>query len=668
MELTRENLLDLLYGQGDSRRYTQDSPVMPDVWLAFVERPDEPLDLLLTPYQPRRRRASSPDAVASLLRQRLEDKTIQGSSPKADLSKYSVAFHQASVAVSLTFEEMVKVVLPISRWWESRVRRDLSKTVQDQLGQEGVLSKLASALAEPHRTRLRAGWNDKSSPTVPPDVLWTLQVVGTIAKWRELRFDEDMEAAEKEERMAGLWPPPPPSEAGQRAIYFQSLVHAAANLIASLPPAPEGDHALIYSVTLNRPAVATLSLSRGTVKADAATRVFDLDFRRITWAILDSGIEARLPAFRKREEGSGSGLGSIQEASTAKVLPLAQPDWSARSRVLATYDFTVFRTILSGGLSKLPEEVQQRFEGDPVKRQQLKESLRHGRPLDWAIWEKILRIPHDQDYVPPKHPHGTHVAGILGAHWMPGEEEDGEFGPAPEWPLVGICPNIRLYDLRVLNEKGEGDEFNIMAALQFLQYLNANRALMVVQGANLSLGIRHDPANYACGATPVCDECQRAVGAGLVTVASAGNEGYESSERSERREGFRSINITDPGNAESVITVGSTHREMPHLYGVSYFSSRGPTGDGRMKPDLLAPGEKIESCVHDGEVRRMDGTSMAAPHVSGAAAMLLARHRELIGRPDRVKQVLCDTATPLGRIREFQGAGLVDCLRALESV
>jgi subtilisin family serine protease len=64
----------------------------------------------------------------------------------------------------------------------------------------------------------------------------------------------------------------------------------------------------------------------------------------------------------------------------------------------------------------------------------------------------------------------------------------------------------------------------------------------------------------------------------------------------------------------------------------------------------------------------MDGTSMAAPHVSGAAALLVARHRELIGQPKRVKEILCKSATDLGREPRFQGAGMLDVLRALQSV
>ena len=60
------------------------------------------------------------------------------------------------------------------------------------------------------------------------------------------------------------------------------------------------------------------------------------------------------------------------------------------------------------------------------------------------------------------------------------------------------------------------------------------------------------------------------------------------------------------------------------------------------------------------EWAEIDGTSMAAPHVSGAAAMLLARYEELIGQPRRIKRILCDSATDLGRERSFQGHGMLD--------
>jgi subtilisin family serine protease len=134
------------------------------------------------------------------------------------------------------------------------------------------------------------------------------------------------------------------------------------------------------------------------------------------------------------------------------------------------------------------------------------------------------------------------------------------------------------------------------------------------------------------------------------------------------------------------ITVGATHRDMPHTYGVSYFSSKGPTGDGRLKPDLVAPGERITSCAAGKALVSAfpggkapapartavyvedSGTSMAAPHVSGAVANFLSIRREFIGRPDDVKKVFLESATSLGRERYFQGYGLVDLMRAIQSI
>src|SRR5262249_36416472 len=155
----------------------------------------------------------------------------------------------------------------------------------------------------------------------------------------------------------------------------------------------------------------------------------------------------------------------------------------------------------------------------------------------------------------------------------------------------------------------------------------------------------------------------------VVVAAAAGNRGYHSFETAGGSfEGYAAFSITDPGNADGVITVGATHRSSPHTYGVSFFSSRGPTGDGRLKPDLVAPGERIHSCLPTGGWGELGGTSRAAPHVSGAAAMLMARYSELIGQPRRVKQILCESATDLGRERSFQGHGMLDVLRAFQRI
>ena len=181
-------------------------------------------------------------------------------------------------------------------------------------------------------------------------------------------------------------------------------------------------------------------------------------------------------------------------------------------------------------------------------------------------------------------------------------------------------------------------------------------------------------------------EVNRLVRSGVVVVVAAGNTGYGTlaTDALGARKGGLALTINDPGNAELAITVGSTHRDMPHAYGVSYFSAKGPTGDGRLKPDLLAPGEKVVSCAAGSLLVRIveklpegvlppnyieyTGTSMAAPHASGCVAAFLSVKREFIGQPERVKEIFLKTATSLGRERSFEGYGLVDVMRAVQFV
>src|SRR5262249_7714770 len=158
------------------------------------------------------------------------------------------------------------------------------------------------------------------------------------------------------------------------------------------------------------------------------------------------------------------------------------------------------------------------------------------------------------------------------------------------------------------------------------------------------------PEWFAAGQSPLCVEVDRLVRSGVVVVVAAGNAGYGTvttmSGGAERAS--HTGTISDPGNAAQAITVGSTHRDMPHAYGVSYLSAKGPTADGRMKPDLVAPGERIVSCaIADGAAKKNgvapfredSGTSMAAPHVSGAIAAFLSVRTEFKGRPEEVKQI-----------------------------
>ena len=433
-----------------------------------------------------------------------------------------------------------------------------------------------------------------------------------------------------------------------------------------------------HGATINRTVDLAGSDSALTVKADAARRLFEVSCKKIQWAVIDSGIDGKHPAFKdsstehiaaKRAKLKGDQAVSINDLE---------------SRVEKTFDFTDLRDLLDPDVldpqieetndrrDRLIRTLSRRLSKADGKAEDFLDKLHAriegGHNIDWEALEPLI---WDHNPKTPRNDHGTHVAGILGADWID-DDDDYEGLPLAQRPrrMQGVCPDIRLIDVRVFREQGDTDEFELLAAVQFLRWLNSRAGYMTVHGANLSLSLIHEVRRFACGQTPICIECNEAAALGMVIVAAAGNRGYESEDLllTGGRRGFRAISITDPGNADGVITVGATHRKRPHEYGVSYFSSRGPTGDGRIKPDLVAPGEKIKGPTPDLGSEYKDGTSMAAPHVSGASAMLMARHSELIGKPKRIKRILCETATDLGRDRYFQGSGLVDILRALQSV
>jgi subtilisin family serine protease len=660
----REFFESLVYHTVDRQRFTQQSPVMPDVWISYGLEPGKKQELLMVPHW-----HHTAGDLALALKGRLaadRDGARLAAFRQPDDRPAAIAYNQNAVVATLWFDQLLRAVLPLSEWWRDRIAR-----IGDRKGRTAPQRQDRAHL----RRKLAAGLREGAPPDVPGDLIWLTRVAGLLTylstESGRLEWHQHPVEAEKVVWLRGLLRP-------ERSETLARTMTAVLDRIAPLAPEPPVP---LYTVNRNRASVSALVDSVPAVKADAARRVFGVTGKGVRWAVVDSGIDARHIAFRQRDADGRAAAGPFGAVANGgrRRLPRA----ANRTRILATYDFVHIRELLGAEDHEVDRLDRDRFPAlrDRALRDLLRRILgdaagaaNEGRPphtVDWERLEPLLQVPHTDEtapngYRPPGNRHGTHVAGILAGEW---KAEDDPPSPA-ERDLTGMCPALELYDLRVLDERGEGNEFAIMSALQFVRYLNTRRDFQAVHGVNLSFSLDHDVANYACGRTPVCEEAERLVGTGVIVVAAAGNSGRARylTPSGVTDDGFRTVSITDPGNARSVITVGSTHRRDAHTYGVSYFSSRGPTGDGRLKPDLVAPGEKIRGPVTGNGDDTLDGTSMAAPHVSGAAALIIARHPEFIGQPARIKEILCATATDLGRERYFQGAGVLDVLRALQSI
>jgi len=260
--------------------------------------------------------------------------------------------------------------------------------------------------------------------------------------------------------------------------------------------------------------------------------------------------------------------------------------------------------------------------------------------------------------------HGTHVAGILAGS-----------GLSSNGLYAGVAPGARLVNLRVLDANGGGYTRDVIAAID---WAIANRNMpgndgqsMNIRVLNLSLG--HLPQEGA-ETDPLAVACRRAVQAGLVVVAAAGNNGRDATGTTL----YGAIN--SPGIEPSVITVGAVSTfGTPSRSDdrVAVYSSRGPTIDHIVKPDIVAPGSRIVATMSPGNTlvtahpvlqidnnyMRMTGTSMATPIVAGTVAMLLSKAPALT--PNAVKAILMYTAEDRGSPLDY-GVGEVNIPGAMD--
>ena len=238
--------------------------------------------------------------------------------------------------------------------------------------------------------------------------------------------------------------------------------------------------------------------------------------------------------------------------------------------------------------------------------------------------------------------HGTHVAGIAAGSGFGG--------------LKGVAPDALLYSYKVLNKNGAGYTSDVIAAIE-------QAVIDRVDIISLSLGV--DCKKYYNGYNKNCGPedsksiaLNNAVNSGIIAVVSAGNTGPD----------FETIE--SPGTSEKSITVGAVDKKDK----IAQFSSRGPVL-GLIKPDIVAPGVNICSAEYDfswSDRRCFDnkhiglsGTSMATPHVAGAAAILKQKNPGY--SPENIKVILKSKAIDLGFDSNTEGSGRIDVLKLLES-
>jgi len=226
--------------------------------------------------------------------------------------------------------------------------------------------------------------------------------------------------------------------------------------------------------------------------------------------------------------------------------------------------------------------------------------------------------------------HGTHVAGIVA-----GQSD----------VITGVAPDVSLIAYKVLGATGSGSESNVIAAIERAADPNQDgNTDDHVDVANLSLGGGGNPDD------PGCVAIDNATAAGVTFAIAAGNAGGSGSS-------FHSIG--SPGTARSAITVGASDLGD----NIASFSSRGPNMKNiAIKPDVIAPGVSILSSLPGNHYGPLSGTSMATPHVAGAAALLKALHHDWT--PAQIKLALMNNATLLHDEIMAGGAGRIDAFAA----
>ena len=432
----------------------------------------------------------------------------------------------------------------------------------------------------------------------------------------------------------------------------------------------------VAAVLLTAPAAMAQSNGSGdrADKLDKALRHRARELSGRTRVIIQFNSDSDVRLLGKRAE-AGRRLGRRGQVAEVENVELSRI--AADPRVEGVYlDRPIFATMERTGLST----------GASLARQQMNVT---GKGVGVAVidsgitnWHDDLtrgnsRITHFKDFTNgtsvwsnvsyDDYGHGTHVAGIIAGS---GYDSGGKH--------KGIAPGAKLVGLKVMDGLGRGYMSDVIAAIDYAISVKGTYNIRVI---NLSVAAGVFESYWL---DPLTLAAKRAVDAGIVVVASAGNLGQNTQGQTQTG------GITSPGNAPWVLTVGASSEEASSQRGndtIAKFSSSGPTWiDFQAKPDLVAPGVGIESVADSHSLlyatlpsmlvsgspqlnlafkpyMSLSGTSMAAPVVSGTVALMLEENPKLT--PNAVKAILQYTAELRSTSLLVQGAGILNASGAV---
>ncbi len=365
-----------------------------------------------------------------------------------------------------------------------------------------------------------------------------------------------------------------------------------------------------------------IHLNSGLSKSEAIAKVEEMGYRALDFMPELDAILVEVP-------DNGARVSAMSSAESSSDIRSSQPN-----HIFTTQDYVIpnddnFSRQWAASAIKLPQAWRQTTGSDRVRVAVLDTGIDYNHPelADFIDKDSSYNFIDNNSDAMDYNNHGTHVAGIISAK---GDNGNG---------TAGVMWESELMAVKVLGDDGNGSEWSLAQGILYAAGLLDNQPRQTADIINLSLGMS-DPNHVP---KTLERAIERAAAEGIIIVAASGNNG--------------SRGVIYPAAFPDVIAVGALEENGSDMPEVTSYSNYGP------EIDVTAPGSLIYSTLADDKFGYMSGTSMAAPHVSGLAGLMLS---EGIRARD-VRSLLQDTAIKLGNddFSESYGYGMINSYKSV---